>query len=260
MTINDTPEEIWARQYPYGGFCFGPDKPTVHIVQEKGKQVVRFEGSALNGEIRKCIYPDFSLDNWIHYLHDGIRDEWLKRLGFSEAEIVLCDCSKEAIQKLIDHRASGEKSFVHYFFELCPFEVIRETNGVTYRAPEWIPTPIPQVWIQWHSDTVSELKRWGSPYSSQPHRIDFAMFWNNQRYAILLDGIQHYAIKKDEKWIASEEEYAKRLDEDRFLRLNDWYVFRISNWELRNEKRAKKVFNELEEFVGFEFRPELHKA
>lgn len=59
--------------------------------------------------------------------------------------------------------------------------------------------------------------------------------------------------------MASEEEYAKRLSEDRFLRSNDWNVFRISNWELRdwkkNQTRAERVFHELEEIVGFKYIP-----
>ena len=262
MNEKEKPEDIWARQYPYGGFCFGPDKPKLDLVQEKGKQVVRFSGSAINGEIRKCLYPEFSIDQWSKYVYDEMDKDWIRRLGIIEEYPDRRYSSPEVIQKLIDERSPGEKDFIESFFYRCYFEEDFREDG-SWKGPNWIPTPIPQVWIQWHSDTVDELRKWGSPYSSQPQRIDFAMFWGNQRFAILIDGIQHYATKHGSKWIASEEEYAKRLVEDRFLRSNDWEVFRISNWELRDWKndiqringRANRVFHELEEFVGFEFFP-----
>jgi len=261
MDTSEKPEDIWARQYPYGGFCFGPDKPKIHLVQEKGKQVVRFEGSAINGEIRKCVYPDFSLDHWWHYVHDEIGLDWLLRLGIPEEELERSPVHRYVFDELIDSRASGEKDFIKLYDYLNPTGWSTDGSGswheVSWEAPTWVPALIPQVWIQWHSDTIEELRKWGSPYTSQPQRIDFAMFWKNKRYAILIDGIQHYASKEGSRWIASEEQYSKRLIEDRFLRMNDWRVFRISNWELRGWRdditRALKVMHDLEEFVGFEF-------
>jgi very-short-patch-repair endonuclease len=189
--------------------------------------------------------------------------DWVQRLGIIEEYPDRRYSGPEVIQKLIDERSPGEKDFIESFFYRCNFMEDSHEDG-SWMGPDWIPVPIPQVWIQWHSDTVEELRQSGSPFTSQPQRIDFAMFWGNQRIAILIDGIQHYASKRGSDWIASEEEYAKRLVEDRFLRSNDWEVFRISNWELRDWKkniqringRANRVFHELEEFVGFEFWPE----
>ena len=257
MKSSATPEEIWARQYPYGGFCFGPDKPKIDLVQEKGKQVVRFGGSAINGEIRECVYPDFSLNQQWHFVDEKMGVEWLFQLGAPKSDLADgVPVYPYALNSLIDENAPGEKDLINIYNYLCPF-AYSVPKGGSWAAPDWIPAIIPQVWIQWHSDTVEELRKWGSPYTSQPQRIDFAMFWKNKRYAILIDGIQHYARKEGSNWFANEEEYSKRLIEDRFLRMNDWRVFRISNWELRGWRedinRALKVVHDLEEFVGFEF-------
>jgi hypothetical protein len=261
MVDIENPEDIWARQYPYGGFCFGPDKPKIDLIQEKGKQVVRFGGSAVNGEIRGSVYPDFSLKHWWRFIHDEMGEEWLRRLGIEEEKIEREPVHGNLLNMLIDARAPGEKDFIELFEYLNPFGWTLYESGnwreVKWEAPDWIPALIPQVWIQWHSDTIEELRKWDSPYTSQPQRIDFAMFWKNKRHAILIDGIQHYANREGSRWFASEEQYSKRLIEDRFLRMNDWRVFRISNWELRDWReditRALKVMHDLEEFVGFNF-------
>jgi hypothetical protein len=41
--------------------------------------------------------------------------------------------------------------------------------------------------------------------------VDFVAFWNNRRYAILIDDISHYGVKMAGRWDASEQEYSKRL-------------------------------------------------
>lgn len=77
-------------------------------------------------------------------------------------------------------------------------------------------------------------------------------FWNNKRYVILVDDISHYAVKNDESsWDASEENYSKRLKEDRKLRKEGWQVFRVSNWELRDDSRVEEILQDLREFIGF---------
>lgn len=160
MANGDNPEDIWNQQYPYGGFCFGPDKPTVHLIQEKGKSIVKFEGSAINGEIRKCVYPDFSLEHWWKFVHYELGDDWLHRLGVEEDSITSRECSPDVLKKLIDGRAPGEKDFLDLYYYFCPFERGYQSDG-TWIAPDWIPAPIPQVWIQWHSNNIDELKKNG---------------------------------------------------------------------------------------------------
>ena len=87
MRSDNKAQKLWTSQYPYGGFCFGPDKPTVHIIQEQGKQVVRFEGSVLNGEIRKCLYPNFSFKDWTDFVYDDMGLNWLEQLGVDNGSL-----------------------------------------------------------------------------------------------------------------------------------------------------------------------------
>lgn len=245
-------QELWAAQYPYGGFCFGPDKPTVHLVQDQGKQVIRFEGSALNGEIRQCLYPNFSFSDWTDFVYDTMGTDWIARLGIDDNSPQVRQCAHLVTKALIDKRATGEIDFWNWFQDRLTVAQTGYTNDV-WDAPTWIPAIIPQVWIQWHSETLPDLRTWGSPYASQPQRIDFAVFWNNRRHAVLIDGIQHYAKKRNNVWEASEEQYSNRLAEDRFLRLNAWEVFRVSNWELRDPERRAIAMQDFEKQIGFEF-------
>ena len=140
----ENPEEIWARQYPYGGFCFGQDKPKVDIVQEKGRAVHRFSGSAINGEIRTCLYPNFSIDQWTTFVYDEMDKEWIGRLGITEDYPELRYSGPEVVLKLIDGRSPGEKDFIESFFNRCSFESNFHDDG-TWEVPNWIPVPIPQV-------------------------------------------------------------------------------------------------------------------
>ena len=252
LILNQRPETFLPLREPYGGFCFGPDKPKVHILQEKGRQVVRFVGASRNGEIRKCLYPSFSFRDWTDFIYDEMGITWLHRLGIQDIVPEYRDGAHLVTETLVDKNAPGEQAFWNaYFASLRDIQMGYTDEG--WDAPDWIPALVPQVWVQWHSDSVQDLRRWGSPYASQPQRIDFAVFWNNKRYAILIDGIQHYAVKRNGIWMASEEEYSKRLAEDRFFRANDWEVFRVSNWELRDQPRTERIMLEFQKQIGFEF-------
>ena len=50
--------------------------------------------------------------------------------------------------------------------------------------------------------------------------------------------------------VANEEQYSKRLKEDRKLRKESWEVFRVSNWEVR-EDHTGEVLNDLKDHIGF---------
>jgi hypothetical protein len=81
--------------------------------------------------------------------------------------------------------------------------------------------------------------------------VDFIAFWEYKRFAILIDDIGHYGIKNSNGvFIADEEQYSKRLKEDRKLRKDKWEVFRISNWEIRKEL-LDEILDDLREFIGF---------
>jgi hypothetical protein len=74
-------------------------------------------------------------------------------------------------------------------------------------------------------------------------------FWNNKRFAILIDDISHYAKKNYSYWNADQEKYSMRLKEDRKLRKERWNVFRISNWELRQGEFIKELSDDLLDYI-----------
>ena len=76
-------------------------------------------------------------------------------------------------------------------------------------------------------------------------------FWNNKRFAIQVDDISHYAVKRDNKWFADEESYSRTLKDERDLRKQDWQVFRVSNWEIKNDDKLERVLDNLRDFLGF---------
>jgi hypothetical protein len=110
---------------------------------------------------------------------------------------------------------------------------------------------IPQAWIQWHSVSKKNLRSISSIHLDEVYRVDFVAFWNNKRYVILVDDISHYAVKKNSQWYADEESYAKRLKEDRKLSKENWQVFRVSNWELRDNNKVQSILEDLQLFIGF---------
>ncbi|NET01710.1 MAG: hypothetical protein F6K62_01755 [Sphaerospermopsis sp. SIO1G2] len=70
---------------------------------------------------------------------------------------------------------------------------------------------------------------------------------------MLIDDISHYGkkVNSDCYWLADEENYSKRLKEDRKLRKEGWEVFRISNWEIRNKALIPEILHDLKDFIGF---------
>ena len=116
---------------------------------------------------------------------------------------------------------------------------------------EEVPVLVPQAWIEWHSKTKTNLRNEGSAYKDNLMRVDFVAFWKDKRFAILVDDISHYGKKNAlGRWEADEEQYSKRLKEDRKLRKESWEVFRVSNWEVR-EDHTGEVLNDLKDHIGF---------
>ena len=113
-----------------------------------------------------------------------------------------------------------------------------------------VPVLVPQAWIQWHSLKKADLRAAGSSYAADLYRVDFVAFWNNRRFAILIDDISHYAVKGVGRWDANETQYSNRLKEDRKLRKEGWDVFRVSNWEIRNGG-LPEILADLREFLRF---------
>ena len=66
-----------------------------------------------------------------------------------------------------------------------------------------------------------------------------------------VDDISHYAIKRGNQWIADEETYSKRLEEDRKLQAEGWNIFRVSNWDVK-QNRVSEIVLDLQKFIGFQ--------
>jgi len=220
--------DSFGYQFP-AGLPFGVVKPEFAVKADKGGQSLQFEWQTGLGIISpNCdVYPNFDF----------------KKLGTSYGLDLFTDSKlRQAITDM--NQTEYEKSF--FLSYARKFDMANKS----------VPVLIPQAWIQWHSVAKKNLRSTSSLHKDEIYRIDFAAFWNNKRYVILVDDISHYAIR-DNKWIASEEAYAKRLKEDRKLRKEGWEVFRVSNWEIRadektqDDKRMQEILDDLRTFIDF---------
>lgn len=214
--------DLFAFQFP-AGMPFGLRKPSLAFVPAQGTQKASFEDDDYVGVLRNDIYPNLTYSKLSKQIKNTpvFKKELLSVLqGMNQTEI--------------------EKRF---FDEYCKRY---EMNVVE------IPVLIPQAWIQWHSLPKKDLRSQASTYVDDLYRVDFVVFWNYKRFAILIDDIGHYAIKAGQSWMADQEKYSKRLKEDRKLRKEGWNVFRASNWEIRHDESIKEILDDLHEFIGFE--------
>jgi hypothetical protein len=162
---------------------------------DKGSQKLHFELKAEMGILRQNIYPNFNF----------------KKL---ETTFEPNKYSTNSIKKLlIDmNQTESEKSFFLSYAQTFKMAV------------EEVPVIIPQAWMQWYSLPKRNLRENNSSHVDKLYRIDFVAFWNNKRFAILVDDVSHYAKKNGTSWIADEESYSKKLKEDRKLRKEKWQV------------------------------------
>ncbi|BAU65868.1 hypothetical protein STA3757_32630 [Stanieria sp. NIES-3757] len=148
---------------------FGLKKPNLAIEPDRGTQYFYFEETSEIGVIKNNVYPNFTLTQLIKSLsHTKII---LYSWDFQETLIDIC-------------QTPSEKFFLNYYL----------TNYI--RRNHNLPILIPQAWIQWHSKSKNELRSNNSSYADDLYRVDFVAFWNNKRYAILVDDISHYAENK----------------------------------------------------------------
>ncbi len=213
--------DLFKQQFP-AGLPFGIKKPRFAVVPEKGSQKVNFEDELTTGIIRENVYPKLSYQSLI---------ECLKKTPIASSNL------KETLIKM--SQTDSEKQFFRFY-----------TDNYNMWTRE-IPVLIPQAWIQWHSDTKNELRNRNFSYADNLYRVDFVAFWNNKRFAILIDDISHYAKRNYSYWNADEEKYSMRLKEDRKLRKEGWEVFRISNWEIRNEQFMREILADFLEYIDF---------
>ncbi len=212
--------DLFAKQFPVG-LPFGVRKPDFSITAKEGGQSLMFELKSGMGIIWQDVYPNFDFQTF--QTASGISPDTNLAL-------------KNALTFM--NQTENEKNF---FLEYANF------FGM---ADNFVPMLIPQAWIQWHSLTKRILRASKQPLADELYRVDFVAFWKNQRYAILIDDISHYGVKEGHRWIADEKSYSKRLDEDRRLQAEGWKIFRVSNWEIKQNK-TKEILIYLQKLIGF---------
>jgi hypothetical protein len=221
ITSHNKSDDLFVQQFP-GGLPFGLVKPEFAVTANEGKQSLKFELKSGIGIIWRDVYPNFDFSTFQSAC--GIN---------SETNLAL----KKALL------AMNQTEYEKIFFQSYARNFSMADNH--------IPMLIPQVWVQWHSSSKKVLQASGRPLAQELYRIDFVAFWNNHRYAILIDDISHYAIKRGNQWIADEETYSKRLEEDRKLQVEGWNIFRVSNWEVK-QNRVPEIVIDLQKFIGFQ--------
>jgi len=196
--VVQTCDDLFKMQFP-AGLPFGVPKPDFAITSDGGGQSLKFELKSGIGIIWKNVYPDYDFASFQRAY--GISSETNSAL-------------KKALVAM--NQTECEKTFFIAYAK--NFDM----------ASSKVPLLIPQAWIRWHSLSKSNLIIRNSSQAKDVWRLDFVAFWRNQRFAILIDDIGHYALKRDNLWIADEASYSRRLDEDRKLLIEGWHVYRVS--------------------------------
>jgi len=221
LASSDELDDLFVYQFP-AGLPFGVKKPSFSVTAREKKQSLKFELEPGIGIIWQDVYPNFDFLTFQDAC--GITPETNLALKNSLVSMNQTDCEKTFFLKYANDFKMADKR---------------------------IPMLIPQAWIQWHSSPKKVLESSGNHLAKEPFRMDFVAFWNNQRYAIFIDDIGHYSVKCNKQYIADEAKYTKRLEEDRKLQIEGWKIFRISNWEIKQEK-TKDIILDLQRFIGFE--------
>jgi hypothetical protein len=213
--------DLFMYQFP-AGLPFGRVKPGFAVKAEKGSQTLKFEWQHGIGIIKNSVYPKFDYQKLAN------------AFGCDTTNVTL----KQALRDM--NQTAYEKEF--FLTYARKFDMANKS----------VPVLIRQAWIQWHSFPKKNLPSNASLNVDDMYRVDFVAFWNNKRFLIFVDDISHYALKQGKNWLANEESYSKRLQEDRKLRKEGWQVFRISNWELKNKDSLEDMLIDLQYFIGFE--------
>lgn len=211
----------FASQFPLG-LPFGIFKPELVVKLENGGQISKFEWKDGIGIINFNVYPDLTYQKVVQNFNLNLETD---------------NNLRKALRDI--NQTEDEK---HFFLNYAKKFDIANKN---------VPILIPQAWIQWHSQPKKHLSSKSSLNRYDIYRVDFVAFWNNKRFAIFIDDISHYAIHQQEKWLASEEEYSKNLQQDRKLIKQGWNVIRFSNWDIRKQELLDEIMIDLQQIIGF---------
>ncbi|WP_445244253.1 hypothetical protein [Microcoleus sp. OTE_8_concoct_300] len=215
-------KDLFTYQFP-AGMPFGKRKPGFSITAERGRQTLKYAVEDGLGLLTGKVYPNFSF-------------------RMLEAFYGLDNSTNGVFKKAL--RDMNQTKYEKDFF----LEYAKRFD----MGNKDVPVLIPQAWIQWHSQPKRNLRSIAGTHADELYRVDFVAFWNSKRYAILVDDISHYGVEEKSIWRADEESYSKRLKEDRKLSTENWQVFRVSNWELRDKEKIPGILEDLRKFIGFQ--------
>lgn len=223
--IAQSAEDLFKRQFP-AGLPFGLKKPHFAFVPEQGSQKWYFEDEHQIGVIRENVYPNFTYQK-------------------------LKDCLRKTLIGSSDLRGT----LIGMIQTECEIKFFESYANQYKMWTQEVPVLIPQAWIQWHSRNKEDLRLRKSSCADDPHRVDFVAFWRQKRFTILIDDISHYAKEvgspRQKRWDANEQAYSKTLQQYRKLCKEGWQVFRVSNWEIRNEELITEILTDLREYMDF---------
>jgi very-short-patch-repair endonuclease len=106
------------------------------------------------------------------------------------------------------------------------------------RVGEKLPALVPQVYLHYDPKTLKELQ---GKRRIPRERMDFLLLFSDKNRVVLeVDGKHHYA-KGD---LASPQEYARMVSEDRKLRLRGYEVYRFGGFELTEPEASRTLLKD----------------
>lgn len=259
----DEPQPQSRRRFPFG-LPVSRTKPDAEIKLTTTSQLARYQETSSVGVLGSEIEGDLCVAAFREWANPEFRlmDYTKPERTYQRDEVLITDRSLTMAHNLC--QSPVEQSFLEeYFRKFVLAFAIPDNSGTKYvlnfnDMRGKVPALVPQTWIRWHSLSKASLSRMNYSDPDGPYRLDFAIFWRGRCFVVEIDGIEHYADKQsDGRWIASETKYAARLREDRLLRTLGWQVFRVGNWEVRNELDRSGILEELRHFVGFDEPPQI---
>ena len=112
------------------------------------------------------------------------------------------------------------------------------------------PALIPQVWVNWLHYNSGDSER-AALLKKQPFRVDFALFTQERRLIIEVDGSTHFGAASgiDERGVirldADMQAFTEHLRRDRWLRRQGWEVYRFSNKEIEDLAEISDLLEEI---------------
>lgn len=237
-------------------------KPSAKTVRgEHGVKLEYLENEHV-GVLRGDLLPNFSFDKLVQWLDPAIRLNHYSTPSVAfRGEGIDRECNFSQFSMLYNLcQTDCERLLMKRYIEKYVITYSRQMKDGTWRL-KWadvdgkVPGLVPQVWIDWTSETRPGDRFPLYSEDNGPSRVDFVVVWNSQMTIIQVDDIGHYAIKHGDEWRADEVKYASQLLQDRKLQIEGWRILRVGNWEIRDSSRIDIVLEQMRQLVGFDPAP-----